>query len=164
MLYSSNSPTRGADIWALPLVGDQHPFEVVATDYNESQAQFSPDGTTIAYQSNRTGRDEIYLRPFPGPGADVQVSTEGGSQARWHPKGKELFYVGGDDKLMTVPIHLKSDKTAEPGTPWGLFATSIGSTVLLKYRQQYTGLSRRPVVCHELGRRRRQRFTSYRAH
>ena len=54
------------------------------------------------------------------------------------PEGKELFYVGGDDRLMAVPIRLTSDgKTVEPGTPLGLFATSIGSTVLLKYRQQY---------------------------
>ena len=138
VLYNTTSPKRGADIWALPLVGDRRPFEVVATEFNESQAQFSSDGKFIAYQSNRTGRDEIYLRPFPGPGADVQVSSEGGSQARWHPEGKELFYVGGDDRLMAVPIRLASDgKSVEPGTPSGLFATSIGSTVLLKYRQQY---------------------------
>jgi len=104
-----------------------------------AEPQFSPDGRFIAYQSNRTGRDEIYLRPFPGPGADVQVSTEGGSQARWHPiGGKELFYVGGGDRLMAVPIRLASDgKSVEPGTPLGLLATNIGSTVLLKYRQQY---------------------------
>ena len=86
LLYNTRDPKRGADIWALPLVGDRKPFEVVATEFNESQAQFSPDGKFIAYQSNRTGRDEIYLRPFPGPGADVQVSTEGGVAGTMAPE------------------------------------------------------------------------------
>ena len=138
LLYSSGDPKRGTDIWALPLDGARKPFEVVRTDFNESQAQFSPEGQWIAYQSDKNSRDEIYLRPFPGPGSDVNVSTEGGSQPRWNPNGKELFYVAADDRLMAVPIHFSSDhKTVEPGTPVGLFATNVGSAATFKYRQQY---------------------------
>ena len=128
LLYSSTNPSHGSDIWALPLGGDRRPFEVVRTDFNESQAQFSLDGNRI-YQSDKSGRDQIYLRPFPGPGEDVPVSTEGGIQPRWNPKGKELFYVAADDRLMAVPIRFSSDKkSVEPGAPVALFPTNVGST------------------------------------
>ena len=89
-------------------------------------------------ESDKTGRLEIYLRQFPGPGIDTRVSTEGGSQARWNRNGKELFYVAADDALMAVPIRFSLDqKTVEPGTPLKLFVTNVGSTAVLKYRQQY---------------------------
>ena len=138
VLFTSPTSTGGSDIWALPLEGDRQPFEVVKTEFNEGLAQFSPDGKWIAYESDKTGRLEIYVRPFPGPGSDVRVSTEGGSQARWNPKGGELFYVAEDDRLMAVSIRPSPDgATVEPGAPLALFATNIGSTAVLKYRQQY---------------------------
>ena len=93
LLYDSLDPKRGFDIWALPLEGDRKPFAVVQTDFNERLAQFSPDGKWIAYQSDKTGRFEIYVRPFPGPGGDSRVSIDGGAQVRWNPNGKELFYI-----------------------------------------------------------------------
>jgi serine/threonine protein kinase len=138
ILYNSLGDKSGPDIWALPLEGDRKPFEVVATNFNESQGQFSPDGKWIAYQSDKTGREEIYVRPFPGPGGDTRTSTEGGIQPRWNPNGKELFYVAPDDRLMAVPLVVSSDgKTVEPGTPVALFQTDVGSTVNLKFKQQY---------------------------
>ena len=138
VLYDSTRPKGGIDLWALPLDGDRKPFEVVRTDFNEGLGQFSPDGKWVAYESDKTGRLEIYLRPFPGPGHDVRVSTDGGSQARWNPNGKELFYVAADDPLMAVPIRFAADqKSVEPGAPVKLFVTNVGSTAILKYRQQY---------------------------
>jgi Tol biopolymer transport system component len=142
LLYDSLDPKRGFDMWALPLGGDgagaAKPFEVVQTDFNEGLAQFSPDRPWIAYQSDKTGRFEIYLRPFPGPGSDTLVSTAGGGQVRWGPDGKELFYVGTDDRLMAVPISFSPDgKSVEFGTPTGLFTTNVGSTAVNVYRQQY---------------------------
>ena len=79
------------------------------------------------------------MRPFRGPAIDgVRVSIDGGSQVRWNPNGKELFYIAADGRLMAVPIRFVSNGTAvEPGTPLGLFATSVGSTVGLRYRQHY---------------------------
>jgi serine/threonine protein kinase len=138
LLFDRFYPKGTADIWVLPLEGDRTPFEFVGTDFDEGLGQFSPDGRWIAYQSDRTGRFEIYVRPFPGPGTDSRVSIDGGSQVRWNPKGGELFYIGADDRLMAVPIRFGADgKVVEPGVPRGLFATSVGSTVILAYRQQY---------------------------
>ena len=138
VLYTVPGPKGSGDLWALPMTGERKPFEVVKTDYSEGLGQFSPDGKWIAYQSDKTGRLEVYLRPFPGPGVDTLVSTAGGAQVRWNPNGRELFYVADDDRLMAVPVRASADnKTLEPGTPSALFATNVGSTAVLKYRQQY---------------------------
>jgi hypothetical protein len=100
--------------------------------------QFSPDGKWIAYQSDKTGRNEIYIRPFPGSGGDSLVSTNGGAQARWNPNGRELFYVAADDQLTAVPIRVGSNGTTlEPGTPVALFATTVGSRAINTNRHQY---------------------------
>jgi Tol biopolymer transport system component len=136
LLYDSFDPKRGFDVWALPLEGEPKPFEVVQTDFNERLPQFSPDGTWIAYQSNKSGRFEIYVQPFPGLGGDTKVSTDGGAQVRWNPNGKELFYIALDDRLMAVPIRFNGN-AVEPGTPLGLFATNMGSTAINTNRQQY---------------------------
>jgi hypothetical protein len=139
LLFDSLDPHRGFDIWALPLEGDRkEPFAVVQTEFDEGLAQFSPDGTWIAYQSDKTGRFEVYLRPFRGPGSDVRVSIDGGSQVRWNPNGKELFYIAADDRLMAVSIRFSSDgKTVEPGTPALLPVLVANNPLDLKYRQQY---------------------------
>ena len=81
------------DLWAAPMAGDRKPFPVVQTPFDETAGQFSPDGRWVAYQSNESRPVQIYVRPFPGPGGPWQVSTAGGSQPRWRPDGKELFYV-----------------------------------------------------------------------
>ena len=138
LLYTSLDPKLGFDIWALPLEGDRKPFEVVRTDFSEGLAQFSPDGRWIAYQSNKTGRLEIYLRPFPGSGDDRRASIDGGGQARWNPNGKELFYVGADGRLMAVPVQFSANgPRVEFGTSLALFATSMNSTAPNVYRQQF---------------------------
>ena len=77
-------------MWALPLDGERKPFEVVRTDFNETMAQFSPDGKWIAYQSDRTGRDEIYLRPFPGPGRRARVDRRRRA-ARWNAQWRRTL-------------------------------------------------------------------------
>jgi Tol biopolymer transport system component len=110
---------------------ERQDLEVVRTEFNESQAQFSPDGRWIAYQSDKTGRSEIYLRPFPGTGDDVPASIEGGTQPRWNPSSPELFY-------MAVSIRVASGSgKIEPGAPHALFRTDVGSTATQAYRQQY---------------------------
>jgi Tol biopolymer transport system component len=72
----------------------------------ESGGQFSPDGKWIAFQSNESGRFEIYVQPFPGSGPRVLISSDGGVQARWRHDGKELFYLAPDNRLMAVRIQL----------------------------------------------------------
>jgi len=138
LLYNSFNATRDVDVWALPLEGARTPFEVVRTDLNERLPQFSPDGKWIAYESDKTGRSEIYVQPFPGSGGASPVSSDGGAQVRWNPNGRELFYVAPDDRLMAVPIRFGSNgKTVEADTPVSLFITNVGSTAPNTNRQQY---------------------------
>ena len=92
--------------------------------YEERSAQFSQDGRWIAYVSNETGQHEIYVRPFPGPGAKSLVSTTGGITPRWRHDGKELYYIAPDGTLMAAPIGVK-DGAVDPGVPVGLFKPRI---------------------------------------
>jgi Tol biopolymer transport system component len=104
LLYVDQSETTGSDLWALPLDGARAPFPVVQTPFAEDEGQFAPNGRWIAYRSNESGRFEIYVRPFPGPGGARRVSIDGGSQPRWRRDGSELFYVASDESLMAVTI------------------------------------------------------------
>src|SRR5206468_964959 len=102
-----DQPTGVADLWALPLKGDRTPLPVARTRYDERDGQFSPDTRWVAFHSDETGRPEIYVQPFPGPGEKVRVSVDGGTQVRWRADGKELFYIAPDNQLMSVPIDIE---------------------------------------------------------
>jgi len=127
LLYTSVDAKLMMSLWALPLEGEPKPFKVVQTDFNAGWGQFSPDGKWIAYASIESGRWEIYLQRFPGPGSKSLVSTGGGVMPRWRRDGKELFYIGLDDRLTAVPIRLAPDGQAvEAGSPIPLFTTRVG--------------------------------------
>ena len=87
---------------------------------NIGDARFSPDGRWLAYDSEESGRNEIYVAAFPGPGARWQISTDGGFQPRWRRDGKELFYLSSDLKVMSVEME-SSGGALEPGIPKVLF-------------------------------------------
>ena len=89
------------------------------TKFNESRARFSPDGHWIAYSSNESGTDQIFVQSFPPSGGKWQVSVNGGNQASWRQDGKELFFDTPDGKLMAVDVKLGS--TFEAGIPRALF-------------------------------------------
>ena len=132
LLYFSSDPNTGFDIWTLPMDGDRKPFPIVRTKSGEANAQFSPNGKWIAYESNESGRYEIYVQAFSGAGPQaggkVLISTNGGVQARWGRDGNTLFYIALDDRLITVPIRFASNgQGVEPSTPVPLFATRVGS-------------------------------------
>jgi Tol biopolymer transport system component len=93
-------------IWILPLK-DRKPHLFAEGALYETAPRFSPDGHWIAYASNESGRYEIYVRPYPGPGGKWQISTEGGTEPMWNPKGRELFFRSGQ-KMMAV------DYSAQP--------------------------------------------------
>jgi Tol biopolymer transport system component len=122
LLYYVPDSKTGTDLWVLPLEGKRVPFTFLKTEANELVGQFSPDGRWVAYQSNESGRFEIYVRPFPGPGGPVPISTAGGVYPRWSHDGKELYYIAPDAKLMAVPISAAAT-TLEAGTPTVLFQT-----------------------------------------
>lgn len=108
-----------ADLWVLPLSGEPKPFLFLKTPFHETQAQLSPDGQWMAYVSNESGRDEVYLASFPKPSLKVRVSTGGGRQPRWRRDGKELFFISLDSKLMAVSI--PREPASGVGTPEALF-------------------------------------------
>jgi Tol biopolymer transport system component len=130
LLYMIVDPKAPPSLWALPLHGERKPFRVMQTDSDRSFGQFSPDGKWIAYSSTESGRWEIYVQPFPGPGTKSLISTAGGISARWGPDGKELFYIALDDRLMAVSIEFASDGTSlEARTPVPLFTTRVGGAL-----------------------------------
>ncbi len=112
------NPSTQRDIWVLR-VGDRKAEPFLRTRFDESVPRFSPDGHWLAYVSNESGRYEIYVQPYPGPGGKWLISTEGGTEPNWNPNGRELFYRSGD-KMMAVDI------TTQPsfavGKPRVLFA------------------------------------------
>jgi eukaryotic-like serine/threonine-protein kinase len=121
LVYYVPDPTTGTDLWLLPLA-TRVPSVFLRTDANELWGQFSPDGRSIAYQSNETGRYEIYVRPFPSGGGPIAVSTAGGVYPRWSHDGKELYFIAPDAKLMAAPIRAGAT-VLEPGEPLALFQT-----------------------------------------
>ena len=134
LLYTraSTSPT---DLWYMSLAGDRTPHAFVQTPSEERDGQFSPDGKWVAYQSNQSGHNEIYLQPFPGPGDRIQVSTGGGQQVRWAHHRAELFYVAADQMLTSVPVTFATNGIVTFGKPVALFRTAFENN--FQARQQY---------------------------
>jgi len=116
------SPPNMNDLWVLPLSGDKKPFPFVqSASFVEQRSQFSPDGRWVAYASNESGRFEVYLTPFPGPGGKFLVSTAGGNDPRWRRDGREIFYVSdGDKQMMATPV-TANGSTVEVGAARPLF-------------------------------------------
>jgi Tol biopolymer transport system component len=118
LLFTRQAMQTGNDLWLLPLQGDRTPRAFVVTPFAEAVARFSPDGRWVAYQSNETGRFEVYVVPFPGPGGKWQVSTEGGERPVWARNGRELFYRDGE-RVMVVAV--EDGPTFVAGQPRALF-------------------------------------------
>jgi hypothetical protein len=115
--------TAKAELWVLPLKGDKKPFPFLRTEFGNN-GRFSPDGRRVAYRSDESGRNEIYVRPFsPGSsgaaGGKWMISTGGGSGPRWRGDGKELYYIADDGKLMAVAI--ATSPVFQAGVPKALF-------------------------------------------
>jgi eukaryotic-like serine/threonine-protein kinase len=124
LLFTYDTTTR--NIWTLPLT-DRKPHVLVQTATYETAPRISPDGHWVAYDSRESGRDEIYVRPYPGPGGKWQISTDGGSEVVWNRNGRELFYRSGA-KMMAVEI--TAAPTFSPGKPVQLFEGSYVPTPL----------------------------------
>jgi serine/threonine protein kinase len=125
ILYATIDPKTSWDVWTLPLDGDKKPFPFLQSKADERQAQFSPNGKWVAYMSNESGRNEVYVRPFPVGAGTWQVSTGGGEQPRWRRDGKELFYLSSDHKLMAVDVDTDSTAFSHIGST-ALFVTRVG--------------------------------------
>ena len=134
LVFVESRPDTSYDLWVLPLAGDRRPREILRTRFNEAYPDFSPDGHWLAYSSDESGRYEVYVQPYPGPGPRRQVSTDGGTGPAWSRDGRELFYVttgtfGGQanfTKMMAVAVGVRPTFTA--GVPRVLFHGSFGAS------------------------------------
>ncbi len=120
LFETRGDPKTQSDVWALPLSGDRKPIPVLQTPFREVGAVFSPDGRWIAYTSDESGREEVYVTPFPGPGRKWQVSTSGGNLPRWSDTGREVFFDGPGERIMAAAVSARGD-TFQVGRTQPLF-------------------------------------------
>jgi Tol biopolymer transport system component len=130
-LVGEGGDTSGVgNLWVFPLFGDRKQYRFLHSEFHERHARISPDSRWLAYATDRTGRDEVYVTSFPTAGAQTQVSTEGGTFPFWSRDGKELFYLSPSRQLMAAGVKLGREITAE--IPKALFevhyASSSGNT------------------------------------
>ena len=125
VLYDTGGGASGTDLWVLPLFGDRKPFALVqGSNYGAHSARFSPNGRFVAYDSNETGKMEVYVQTFPQQTGKWQISPSGGLEAFWRRDSKELFYLTPDSQLMAVPVNTDA-ASFQPGIPKPLFQTTL---------------------------------------
>jgi Tol biopolymer transport system component/predicted Ser/Thr protein kinase len=117
LIYVENGPGTQRDLWTLPFAtegkvpANAKPSPYLRTEFNEWNARFSPEPSPrwVAYQSDETGRYEVYIRGFPKPRGEFLISTGGGQYPEWGAGGRELFYIAPDNKLMAVDLKITAD-------------------------------------------------------
>jgi eukaryotic-like serine/threonine-protein kinase len=116
LAFRENQPQTGWDILILPIDGDEasgwkagQPTVFLASPFIESEAAFSPDGRWLAYQSDESGKNEIYVRPFPSREGKWPVSTAGDEYPTWSRNGKELFYRTSDQRIWVASYTVEGD-------------------------------------------------------
>ena len=114
---SKNEPDSNRDIWVLPLEGDKKSYPLLQSEFNETYARFSPNGRWVAYVSNESGGDDIYVARFDNPKEKWRVSQSGGTQPSWRRNGKELFYFSLDGQLMAVPVSTEDSFESRSAVP-----------------------------------------------
>jgi Tol biopolymer transport system component len=107
IIYHTVPGQTGRELFTFPLSGDHKPVPFLNTKFDVAFGQFSPDGRWVAYRSDESGRNEVYVAPFPGPGEKWQISTAGGTLPRWRRDGTEIFYLAPDNKLMVATVNGK---------------------------------------------------------
>jgi Tol biopolymer transport system component len=125
--YMIEKPDTNWDIWAMRLDGSEEPFPLVQSEFIEVRPTFSPNGLWYAYESSESGQPEVYVREFPGPGGQWQVSTDGGTEPIWSADGREIFYLESGGNIVSVSVDVGSTLTA--GLPETLFAPPLFPTI-----------------------------------
>jgi len=120
--YARFDPVSASDIWVAPLDGGA-PRAFVNTNYSESNATFSPDGRWMTYQSNASGRFELYARSFPDGAQTIQLTTEGGLAPIWSPDGRTIYFRSERSRMMAMPVEA-SASTIRTSAPRDLFDAS----------------------------------------
>jgi Tol biopolymer transport system component len=141
IVYYEFDPKTKRDLWVLPTEGsaaDRKPIPFLRTEANEIFGQLSPDSHWMAFTSDRSGKREVYVRPFPPGDGEWTISLAGGEMPRWSGDGKELFFVAADGKMMAVAVKAVAGPkpSFEAGTPVSLFDAHMvhqGSDVNFEY-------------------------------
>jgi Tol biopolymer transport system component len=137
ILMRRNGAKSGADLVAVSTTGEPREVVVAQSPYDETEGQFSPGGTWVAFVSNESGRPEVFVQSFPEGRARTQVSTAGGTQVRWSGDGNEIFYVAPDGKMMAVSIAF-GGRSPDVKLPSPLFQTHLATGInVLGIKPQY---------------------------
>ena len=132
IVYESFGSKTKWDLWLLR-ASDRNASPLLQSEFNERQAQLSPDGKYIAYTSDKSGSPAVYVQTFPFSGSEWRISTGVGAQPRWRKDGRELFYIGADSKLMVVDVKL--GPPFQVGVPKLLFETRVPT--IIDFRNHY---------------------------
>ncbi len=126
-------------LWILPAeagTADRKPIPFLRSEFDDLLSQISPDSHWMAFTSDRSGRREVYVRPFPQGAGEWTISIAGGQGPRWKADGKELFFEAADGKMMAVPVNKAvpgADAVFEPGTPIALFDAHMAHSADARY-------------------------------
>ena len=138
LLFVTRRPETRRDVWQVRVDSSASPTALLQAAADEDNPELSPDGKLIAYQSDESGRFEIFVQRFPEMKAKIQVSTTGGAQPRWRHDGKELYYMSLDGQLNAVRIGPGTpDQAVDAAAPVVLFTAPIGEVLPANARQQY---------------------------
>ena len=153
-LYQRIARLRGnIDLWILSLEGKRERRAWMAGPSRELAAFFSPDGRSVAYVSDESGKNEVYVRTYPGAGAKIKISSEGGAEPAWAPDGREIFYRGRQG-FMAVPIRMDPELSA--GQPHPLFPDQSTAGVAKTRRATTTFRATGAGFCSSGARSRRR--------
>jgi hypothetical protein len=132
VIYTRGTAATGMDVWALPMTGDRTPLAITSGSGAKDNGVCSPDGRWIAYQSNESGRDEIYVTGLANRTvATVRVSSGGGTQPLWRGDGKELFFLASDGGVMVSSV--ASQTAVQVTAPQKLFAAPVSLVIRRSY-------------------------------
>jgi Tol biopolymer transport system component len=149
LLYFTLDKNTKEDLWILPMATphayDNKPTPYLKTPFSEFHGQFSPDGRWVAYTSDESGQFQVYVQSFPIGAGKFQVSTNGGTQPRWRRDGKEIFYIGGDGKLMAAEL-TTGPRFEVTGAPKALFDPYIPRGSVSGFRYDVTADGKRFLV------------------
>ena len=151
IIYSESDPKTNRDLWVLPIENGaaRKPIPFLQSEFNEIYGQLSPDSNWMAFTSDRSGRPEVYVRPFPAGEGEWPVSTAGGQGPRWRGDGKELFFEAADGKMMAVSVAKAvpgAKPIFEPGVPAALFDAHMYHLVDFAYEYDVTSDGRRFLI------------------
>ena len=157
LVFYRSDPKTLRDLWVLPMAGpeaeraaaDRKPIPFLQSEFNEFLGQLSPDSHWMAFTSDRSGRREVYVRPFPSGESEYTISIAGGEMPRWRSDGKELFFVGADGKMTAVLVKAAVGAKAgfEADAPTALFdAQMAGAGTSFQFEYDVTADGKRFLI------------------